>query len=74
MDPGLDTPHGPYTVQKIGTVSVPRELLDEIGIATGARVHWLLNPDLPGTLVLVPSAVLSHAMPELISRLREVGH
>lgn len=73
MDDGLDTPHGPYTIQKIGTVSVPRELLVQVGLTTGARVHWMLNPDMPGTLVLVPSSVLAHAMPELADRLRELA-
>lgn len=73
MDPGLDTPHGPYTIQKIGTVSVPRDLLEKVGLATGSRVHWLLNPDMPGTLVLVPSAVLSRAMPGVIEGLRDTG-
>jgi hypothetical protein len=73
VDPALDTPYGPYVIQKIGTVSVPKELQAEVGIGPGGRVHWVMNPDMPGTLVLVPSGLMARAMPDLLERLRHVG-
>jgi hypothetical protein len=70
VDASAATVHGPHPVQKSGTVTVPRELLREVGLDFGDRVHWILNPDLPGTLVLVPSAMLERAMPGLVDALR----
>jgi hypothetical protein len=32
-------------------------------------VHWILNPALPGTLVLVPSKMLARVMPDLLEAL-----
>lgn len=73
MDASIDTPHGPRTIQKTGNVSIPKDLQAEVGIGPGKQIHWILNPDMLGTLVLVPSTMMNLAMPELMRRLREVG-
>ena len=73
MDPAADTLYGPYPIQKIGTVTVPRGLLQEIGIDRGSEVHWALNPDLPGTLILIPKGMIAGAMPGIIAALKGTG-
>lgn len=73
MDPAVDVLHGPNPVQKNGAVTVPRELLHEVGIdpLDGAqKVHWALNPDIPGTLLLIPSALVSRTMTATLDALR----
>ncbi|MDQ6783014.1 MAG: hypothetical protein M3063_06160 [Actinomycetota bacterium] len=70
MDPAADVVYGPNPVQKSGTVTVPRDLMREVGLEHGDRVHWALNPDIPGTLVLVPSTLLARSMTEVFQSLR----
>lgn len=70
MEPSADVLYGPNPIQKPGTVTVPKDLLREIGVAPGDRVHWALNPEVPGTLVLVPSVQVSRAMPTILEALR----
>ncbi|MHB1582973.1 MAG: hypothetical protein ACYC0E_04375 [Acidimicrobiales bacterium] len=55
MDHSLDVMYGPNPIQKTGMVTVPRELLREIGLDVGQRVHWMLSSEVPGSLLLVPS-------------------
>lgn len=62
--------YGPNPVQKTGTVTSPRELLREVGVEPGDRVHWILNPDLPGTLTLIPAATVARSMPAIVEGLR----
>jgi hypothetical protein len=72
----VDTVHGPNPIQKTGTVSVPRDLLREIGIDPaegGHHAHWMLNPDIPGTLVLIPARLVARAQPGLVDALRDVA-
>ena len=69
----MDVLYGPNPIQKSGTVTVPRELLREVGLDSGDRVHWMLNTDIPGTLVLVPAAMVGRAMPEVLAALRSVA-
>ncbi|MCA1709914.1 MAG: AbrB/MazE/SpoVT family DNA-binding domain-containing protein [Actinobacteria bacterium] len=60
MDPAANVFYGPHRVQSSGTVSIPRELLRELGLQAGTdQAHWVLNPDLPGTLVLIPDSLLA---------------
>jgi bifunctional DNA-binding transcriptional regulator/antitoxin component of YhaV-PrlF toxin-antitoxin module len=73
VDPSVDVLHGPNPLQRSGTVTVPKELLREIGVEAGDRVHWMLNPDMPGTLVLVPAAMVGRIMPDLIAALKQAG-
>lgn len=70
MDASIDVLHGPNPIQKSGTVTVPKELLREIGVDPGDRVHWMLNADMPGTLVLVPAAMVARVMPDLVKALK----
>jgi hypothetical protein len=70
VDPDLDVLYGPSPIQKTGTVSIPRELLRESGMDLGDRVHWALNPDLPGTLLVIPAKMVARAMPAI---LREIS-
>jgi len=72
VDPNIDVLYGPSPVQKTGTVSIPRDLLREIGLdQDGARVHWALNPGLPSTLLLIPSALVGRAMTAILEQLGE---
>lgn len=73
MDQSLDVPYGPNPVQRTGTVTVPRELLREIGVEAGDRVHWALSEEVPGALLLIPSKLLARVMPELHHALKHVG-
>ncbi len=36
----------------------------------GDRVHWALNPDLPGTLLVIPAKMVARTMPAI---LREIS-
>ena len=73
MDTSADVLYGPNPVQKTGTVTVPRELLREVGLEAGGRVHWALNPDMPGTLLLIPADMMARAMPAALDALRQQG-
>ena len=69
-----DVFYGPNPVQKTGLVTVPRPLLDEIGVTPGeAKVLWALNPDVPGTLVLIPAKLLARSMVDVYDALRRSG-
>jgi bifunctional DNA-binding transcriptional regulator/antitoxin component of YhaV-PrlF toxin-antitoxin module len=55
----VDTaPHGPRKVGAKGQITLPEELLTAIGAGTGANVWVTLNPDRPGTLVIIPQALM----------------
>jgi len=73
VDPSIDVLYGPNPVQKTGTVTVPKPLLAEIGVEPGEKVHWFLNPDIPGTLVLVPASVVARVTPGLVDLLRQAS-
>ena len=73
MDPSVDVFYGPNPLQKSGTVTVPRELLREVGLESGDKVHWALNRNIPGTLILVPSALVGRAMDDVLDALRRSG-
>ncbi len=73
MDPGVDVLYGPHPLQKSGTVTIPRELLREVGLEFGDKVHWVLNPDIPGTLVLIPSMLLGRSMDEVLKAIRRIA-
>lgn len=70
MDPTVDVFYGPNPIQKSGTVTVPRELLRELGLDVGDKVQWALNPDIPGTLVLIPSKLLGRSMEAMLDVVR----
>jgi len=70
VDAAVDVSYGPNPVQKTGTVTVPKPLLREIGVESGDKVHWMLNPDVPGTLLLIPAKLMARVSPELVNLLR----
>lgn len=74
MDPSVDVFYGPNPLQKSGTVTVPRELLREVGLEVGDKVEWSLNPDIPGTLILIPSKLLSRSMEGMLDVIRGKAH
>jgi hypothetical protein len=75
VDPALDTFYGPHPIHaKNGTITVPRALLREIGMELGDEAQWALNPDIPGTLVLIPNKSLARITAEILHRLRELGN
>jgi hypothetical protein len=71
VDPSIDVLYGPNPIQKTGTVTVPRDLLREIGLDQGDGVHWALNPQLPGTLLLIPSSMIARRMSSIVEGLSE---
>lgn len=73
VDPSVDVLYGPNPVQKTGTVTVPKPLLEEIGVAPGEKVHWLLNQDIPGTLILIPASLVARVTPGLGDLLRDAS-
>jgi len=70
VDPAIDVFYGPNPLQKSGTVTVPRELLREVGLEVGDKVQWALNPDIPGTLILIPSNLLGRSMEAMLDVIR----
>jgi hypothetical protein len=70
VDPAIDVFYGPNPLQKSGTVTVPRELLREVGLEVGDKVQWALNPDIPGTLILIPSKLLGRSMEAMLDVVR----
>lgn len=52
-------PSGPRKVAPKHQVSLPAEMLAEIGVAVGDSVFVAINPDRPGTLVVIPWPVMA---------------
>lgn len=74
MDPQADVFYGPGPVQKNGTVTVPVRLLREVGIEPGdghPQVHWVLNRDIPGTLVMIPDELMARTTDDTLENLRK---
>jgi len=54
----VDTaPHGPRKIGAKHQVAIPAELLEAIGARIGDGLWFAINPDRPGTLVLLGRAV-----------------
>ena len=74
MDPEIDTIYGPHPLQKPGTVTVPDPLVRALGLMKGtSKVHWALNPTIPGTLILIPTALYARATDEILELLATKG-
>ena len=74
VDPAANVFYGPHKVQSSGTISIPRELLRELNLEAGTdQAHWALNPDVPGTLVLIPASLLTRTMRGTFDLLRTEG-
>ncbi|MGI9119296.1 MAG: AbrB/MazE/SpoVT family DNA-binding domain-containing protein [Acidimicrobiales bacterium] len=56
--PGM-LPSGPRKVTPKNQVSIPGELLDAIGAEVGDEVFFVLNPDRPGTILILPRALMA---------------
>lgn len=51
-------PHGPRRVAPKNQVSLPAELLGAVGVSIGDNVWVALNPDRPGTLIVIPQTLM----------------
>lgn len=52
-------PSGPRKVLPKNQVTVPGELLEAIGVRQGERIFLMLNPDKPGTIVIIPEPLMA---------------
>lgn len=59
MDDTPIVPIGPRKVAPKNQVSIPAELLGAMGIVVGDDVFFVLNPDRPGTVVMMPRSVMA---------------
>ena len=55
-------PAGPRKVAPKHQISVPSELLEEIGVEVGDLVWVIPNPDRPGTLVILSRQVMAEVV------------
>lgn len=52
-------------------MTVPRDLLRELGLEPGqSQVYWIVNPDMAGTLVLIPAPMIAKETPKLVAGLK----
>ena len=51
-------PDGPRKLQGKGLVTISEELRTAVGLALGDQVWVAVNPDKPGTLVVIPRGVM----------------
>ena len=56
MDP---IPDGPRKLQGKGLVTIPEHLQRAVGLQLGDDVWLVVNPDKPGTLVVIPANVMA---------------
>jgi AbrB family looped-hinge helix DNA binding protein len=66
-------PHGPVNLSRKGQVAIPKELREQVGLGSGRQVYFAINPQDPGTLVVIPAAdlaswVASHHTPAATQR------
>lgn len=52
-------PSGPRKIAAKNQISIPSEYLAEIGVRVGDDVFIAVNPDRPGTLVIIPRLLMS---------------
>jgi hypothetical protein len=72
VDSQVDVLHGPHPFQKIGTVTIPRDLATAVGLEPGLdQVHWALNPAIPGTLLVIPAKQMARAMQAILQTLAD---
>jgi hypothetical protein len=56
----VDTP--PLLSRKVGPknqLNIPGEYMAALGIRTGEQVYLAINPDMPGTLIVVPEPLMA---------------
>ena len=59
MDGDAILPSGPRKVGAKNQVAVPGEMLKAIGVQVGEEVFFVLNPDRPGTILIMPRALMA---------------
>lgn len=59
MDGEAVLPSGPGKVGAKNQVSVPAEMLEAIGVQVGEDVVFVLNPDRPGTILIMPRSLMA---------------
>lgn len=59
VDGDAIVPSGPRKIGAKNQVSVPGELLTAIGAEVGDDVFFVLNPDRPGTILIMPRALMA---------------
>jgi hypothetical protein len=52
-------------------VSLPAELLEQVDLERGGKVFVALNPDIPGTLLVIPERLMAEIFPDVLSTLRD---
>ena len=70
MDPP-PTSDGPRSITAKNQLVLPPELLEQVGLRVGDKVHLLLNDDLPGTIIIMPVALFNQAVEAGLKLLRE---
>jgi bifunctional DNA-binding transcriptional regulator/antitoxin component of YhaV-PrlF toxin-antitoxin module len=73
VDEEISALNGPHRVQSNGNIGIPKKLREAIGVVPGHDCHWILNPDVPGTLVLIPSKQVARASEEILRAIAEKG-
>lgn len=73
----MDTPgsssDGPRAITAKNQLVIPPELLEQVGLSIGDKVHLVLNDDLPGTIVIMPAKLFNQAVDEGLRVLRDKG-
>ncbi len=59
VDGDAIVPSGPRKVAPKNQVSVPADLLEAIGVHVGDDVFFVLNPDRPGTILILPRPLMA---------------
>jgi hypothetical protein len=55
----MDTPYGPHKLTGKRQLALPKELADKLRLEVGDRIYFLENPDLPGTILVIPIELMS---------------
>lgn len=55
----VDTPYGPHKVTGNRQIAIPKDLADRLHLRRGDQVYFMHNPDLPGTLLVIPVELLT---------------
>lgn len=65
------TSDGPRAITAKNQLVLPTELLEQVGLHVGDKVHLVLNDDLPGTIVIMPVPLFNEAVDAGLRVLRE---
>ena len=55
----VDTPYGPHKLTGKRQLALPKELADRLHLDIGDRIYFLENPDIPGTILIIPIEMMS---------------